>query len=202
MEVRIGRARQSERNRARVLAAARRVFLAEGYHGASVEKIAAAAGFSTGVVYSQFRGKGDLFLTLLEARIEKRARENAALAEGLAGEDALAALLERVDAETRRDARWGLLVLEFRVHASRDPELGRRYAAAHARTHAALAEVLGALYERAGETPPLPVAELTGVVLAFASGVQLEHAAGAPGGPLGPAVLERVLLSPRAELGA
>ena len=57
---------QGERNRALVLAAARRVFLERGYAGATLEAIADEAGFSKGVVYSQFAGKPDLFLALLE----------------------------------------------------------------------------------------------------------------------------------------
>src|SRR5215212_8197510 len=76
---RMTRAERTEHNRERVLAAAREVFLARGYHGATVEQIAEAAGFSTGVVYSQFGGKADLFLALLEARIEQRIRDNAAV---------------------------------------------------------------------------------------------------------------------------
>ena len=59
---RLTRAEQSERNRGLVLAAARRVFLARGYHGATLEQIADEAGFSKGVVYSQFESKADLFL--------------------------------------------------------------------------------------------------------------------------------------------
>ena len=63
-------------NRASVLAAARRVFLAKGYAGATLEAIAEEAGFSKGVVYSQFGGKADLFLALLDARIDERAAQN------------------------------------------------------------------------------------------------------------------------------
>ena len=86
-------AEQSERNRGLVLAAARRVFLARGYHGATLEQIADEAGFSKGVVYSQFESKADLFLGLLEARISERAAENVRLAESLPDGDLPPALL-------------------------------------------------------------------------------------------------------------
>ena len=56
-----------------------------GYAGATLEAIADDAGFSKGVVYAQFAGKPDLLLALLEARIQERAAENLAVAEGLAG---------------------------------------------------------------------------------------------------------------------
>src|ERR1700691_6279572 len=94
MSPRLTRTEQTERNRALLLAAAREVFLERGYHCASVDQIADQAGFSTGVVYSQFDGKADLFLTLLEARIEQRAAGNARAVETLAGEAGLARLLQ------------------------------------------------------------------------------------------------------------
>ena len=52
------------------------MFLARGYGKATVEAIAEDAGFSTGVVYSQFGSKAVLFLALLERRIDERAERN------------------------------------------------------------------------------------------------------------------------------
>src|SRR5271154_73794 len=153
MSPRLSRAEQSERNRVLLLAAARRVFLERGYHGASVDQIADAAGFSTGVVYSQFGGKADLFLALLAARISERAAGNARAGEGLggAGDGGIAALPGHAASVARAEPEWGLLVIEFRGHAARDPELGRRYAAAHQRTLAGMERAVTGLYQRAGE---------------------------------------------------
>ena len=65
-----GRARMSRSaRRAQLLAAAREVFGAHGYHAATLEEIAEEAGFSRGVVYSRFKTKADLFLAMLEERI-------------------------------------------------------------------------------------------------------------------------------------
>ena len=173
---RLSRAEQAERNRALVLAAARRVFLARGYHGATLEQIADEAGFSKGVVYSQFESKADLFLALLEARIEERAAENARLAESLPGGDLLA-LLDHLARGDQATPGWLLLVIEFRVHAARDAGLSRRYAAAHARTVEALAGVLAAVYARNGQVPAIPPRQLAELLLAFSAGATLEHAA-------------------------
>ena len=187
---RMTRAERTKRNRERVLAAAREVFLARGYHGATVEQIAEAAGFSTGVVYSQFGGKADLFLSLLEARIEQRIRDNAAVVASIDGRDGLVRLLEHTAQETFAEPEWGLLVLEFRVHAARDPELNARYARAHARTVSGLADVLA----RAGATGGLAPEELAEVIAAISSGSQLELAAerDAFTGPLLHKVIERL----------
>jgi AcrR family transcriptional regulator len=174
---RLTRPEQSERNRALVLEAARRVFLDRGYHGATVEEIADEAGFSRGVVYSQFGAKADLFLALLERRMAERAAQTAAQADGLSGDDGAVALMTGSADRDREDPGWGLLLIEFRVHAARDRELSARYAAAHQRTVERIAAVLGGIYQRAGQAPPFPAGQLAELMLALSSGGQLEHAA-------------------------
>jgi len=182
MSPRLTRVEQSQRNRDLVLAAARRMFLARGYHGASLEQIADEAGFSKGVVYSQFESKADLFLALLEQRIEERAEENARFVEELAASDGLGldqgllALAEHVSRRDRTDAEWGLLVIEFRVHAARNPELNHRYSEVHERTVAGVARVVARIYDRAGEALPLPAKELARMLLTVGAGARLEQA--------------------------
>lgn len=185
MSPRLTRPEQSQRNRGLVLAAARRAFLARGYHGASLEQIADEAGFSKGVVYSQFENKADLFLALLEQRIEERAAENARFVEALVAgggcsvDQGLRALAEHVTRREHADAEWGLLVIEFRVHAARNPDLSLRYASLHERTLAGVARVVATIYEQAGGPPPLPPADLARLLLTVSSGARLEHAANA-----------------------
>ena len=159
-----------------LLAAARRVFLKRGYHGASVDQIAEEAGFSTGVVYSQFEGKADLFLSLLESRIEERAAGNLRVAGSVGGNRGIERLLEHAASVDRAEPEWGLLVIEFRVHAARDPELGRRYAALHARTVAGMERAIALLDQGSGGPPLLPPAELARLVVAVGVGARLEHA--------------------------
>jgi AcrR family transcriptional regulator len=182
MNTRLTRVEQRRRNRDLVLAAARQMFLARGYHGASLEQIADEAGFSKGVVYSQFESKADLFLALLELRIEERAGDNARFVErlvtrdGLTLDEGLRALAEHVTERDRADAEWGLLVIEFRVHAARNPELNRRYEQVHERTVAGVAGVLARIYDRAGEALPLPARELARMMLTVGAGARLEQA--------------------------
>lgn len=189
------RIEQTERNRSRLLTAARRVFVARGYHASTLEQIAERAGFSKGVVYSQFDSKADLFLALLDERILLRARENTELIEGLAGEIGVAAFVDHATREARDDPSWTLLLLEFRVHASRDPELNARYATAHARAVDGVAFVFEALYERAGQQPPFPPREMAELVYAIGGGAVLEQAANpdALQGPLAADLLTRVM---------
>jgi len=174
---RLTRAEQAGRNRELVLDAARRVFLARGYAGATVEAIADEAGFSKGVVYSQFDGKADLLLTLLDERIAERAAQNARLVEAGTGWEALVALLHVQDRRLADDADWARLLIEFRVLAARDPELNARYAAAHRRTVDALADCVVAAYAKAGAQPPAAPRLLAEFMFAVTSGLTLERAA-------------------------
>ena len=182
MSPRLTRVEQSVRNRELVLAAARRVFLERGYHGASLEQIADEAGFSKGVVYSQFESKSDLFLALLERRIEERNVENARFVDGLVASDdlsldeGLGALVGHASERDRVDAEWGLLVIEFRVHAARNPDLNRRYGEMHERTVAGVADIVARIYDCAGEPLPLPAPELARVLLTVGAGARLEQA--------------------------
>jgi AcrR family transcriptional regulator len=186
---RLNRAEQNERNRTLVLDAARRIFLTRGYHAATLDEIADEAGFSRGVVQSRFGNKADLFLAMLEERIAERAAQNARLAGGLSGAQGMRVLREHAARRNRAELDWGLLLIEFRVHAARDPELSRRYAAAHARTRQALAGVITGVYERAGQRPPLPPEEMAQMILTVEAGVRLEQAADPEGaGP--PAAFE------------
>src|SRR5476651_1230221 len=73
--VRMTREQSRANTRERLLAAARIVFARSGFHGASVEEIASEAGFSTGALYSNFEGKEDLFLVLMEREIDEYSRE-------------------------------------------------------------------------------------------------------------------------------
>ncbi len=176
MTVRLRRAEQVERNRAAVLDAARRVFLDRGYGGATVDAIAEEAGFSKGVVYSQFGSKADMFMALLERRITRRMAQNERAAAGTSVAEAVRELIRLASQDAVSEPGWQQLLVEFRAHAARDPELNRRYADAHRRTVTQLARVLSRLHERAGTSPPVPPQSMAEFVLAMGAGISLEQA--------------------------
>jgi AcrR family transcriptional regulator len=175
--IRLTRPQQVERNRGLLLDAARTVFLERGYAGATLEAIADEAGFSKGVVYSQFAGKADLFLALLDRRIADRAAENARLVAEHSGVDALRALL-RVNAQRAAEAAdWGRLLIEFRVVAARDVALNARYAQLHARARSAFAQAVTAALAYDGLVPVYPPETFAQLIFALDTGATLEHAA-------------------------
>jgi Transcriptional regulator len=87
---RLTRAQTQERNRAKVLAAARDEFAERGYRGAKIDAIAERAGLTRGAVYSNFPGKRALYFAVL-ADIAERTPA-AATQPGGSAPEALAAL--------------------------------------------------------------------------------------------------------------
>jgi AcrR family transcriptional regulator len=75
------RALAKQQTRTKVLAAARKLFSEEGYEGATIRDIAAAAGMSTGAVFANFADKSDLFQEIMLADL---AELNEAMAEAAA----------------------------------------------------------------------------------------------------------------------
>jgi AcrR family transcriptional regulator len=63
------RALAKQQTRIKVLAAARRLFSEQGYEGATIRDIAAAAGMSTGAVFANFTDKSDLFRDIFVADV-------------------------------------------------------------------------------------------------------------------------------------
>ncbi len=119
---RMSRAERKEMTRELLLDSAIDVFAEKGYHGASLDDVAEAAGFTKGAVYSNFTRKSDLFRALLEreagraAAVRRRAIETAPLE-----------LLPDVAMELARqpgsDPELEVLLVEFWLAAARDPSL-------------------------------------------------------------------------------
>jgi AcrR family transcriptional regulator len=175
MGVRLTRSERSAAHRTALLEGARKVFLAQGYHGASVDAVAREAGFTIGAVYSQFGSKAELFLALLEQRVDQRIGQIRSVADG-AGVAAEAAAVARQWARVlRTDLDWTLLVIEFRVHAARDPVLAARFAEVHGRLLRAVVQVTTESLALPAPTPE--VEDLARLMLATAPGGALARAA-------------------------
>ncbi|HEY3843308.1 MAG TPA: helix-turn-helix domain-containing protein [Acidimicrobiales bacterium] len=121
--------RRRQQTRDYLLQAAAQVFAERGFHGASLDEVAAAAGYTKGAVYSNFKNKEDLFLALLEAGYS---RERVALRETLEASEIppearlgdFAALI-RSELDQAPD-NWGSLYLEFSLYAMRNPAVRER----------------------------------------------------------------------------
>jgi AcrR family transcriptional regulator len=167
---------KQEQTRARLLEAAAAVFARRGYHVATLEEVAADAGFTKGAVYSNFESKADLFLAVFEERMAERVRrlaERRELAEGDFPSRARA-LADNWMQSAAEDREGFLLELELAIQAARDPELSRRFAARGTATKQALESWIGAQQEEAGIRYELPVADLAVMMSALGLGLATE----------------------------
>jgi AcrR family transcriptional regulator len=176
-----GRPRRGERRlitRAQLLDAAERVFAREGLRGASVDTIALEAGYSTGALYSNFKGKEDLFLTLVEERIDPRLAKvyEALEAEFADGAPPLEAA-RRFVAMLRHERDAFLLLIDFWGQAVRDPKAAERFAERHTRLRAVITRLLdSAVADRQNEATLAPE-QLATILIALANGFAIERLA-------------------------
>jgi len=175
MPRRLSRAESKAKTRARILEAARAVFEREGYHGASLERIAATAGFTKGAVYSTFESKADVMLALLEGRAEWM---KADLAEMLAAaptvEAFVAAIARHNAARVAAERDWLAASNEFVIVVGRDEKLRPRYAALHEVALSALANSLSAWTRRRGNRLAISPRRAATAVIALHKGLVLE----------------------------
>ncbi len=164
--------------RTALLEAASRVFARRGYHAASVDEVAVEAGFSTGALYSNFDGKEDLFLALLQREIERHVQqiseavaERATLQErARGGADYWIEFLER-------EPELVLLFMEFWAFAVRNPGVRSRFAARYAEVRAALARIIEEGARDLGVELARPPEQLAIAVDALADGFALQKLA-------------------------
>lgn len=182
--MRLTRAESRARTRGELVDAARTVFLERGYHAASVDGVADAAGYSTGAVYSAFGSKAELFLAVFDARVAERARQMERIGSGAATVAEFGERLARQFSTMSKGERaWSLLVIEFWAHAARDRELRRRFAERHEALKAAIAGVLDEILRRTGERLALPTEQVATASAALVNGMTLERLANPDGVP-------------------
>jgi AcrR family transcriptional regulator len=172
MDGRLTREQSRANTRERLLAAARGVFARRGFHGASVEEIASEAGFSTGALYSNFDGKQDLFLVLMEREIDEHAREIA---------DAVrerASIGERARGGARqwmtmidREPELLLLFMEFWAYGVRDPDVRPKVAERFAQMRQVLTRLIADGVREFDLELALPAEQLAVAIDALADGI-------------------------------
>ena len=164
---------QSKANtRERLLGAARSVFASSGFHGASVEEIASRAGFSTGALYSNFDGKEDLFLVLMEREINEHARE---IAEAVQARESVA---ERAAGGARRwmtmierEPELLLLFTEFWAYGVRDAQVRPKVAARFAQVRELLTRLIADGVREFDLELQMPAEQLAVAIDALADGI-------------------------------
>jgi AcrR family transcriptional regulator len=171
------RAQRRQQTRARLLDAAGQVFARRGFHAATVDEVADAAGYTKGAVYSNFATKDELFLALLDQRVAAQLEQVEALYAIESSEELGAAMRGRTEQEFAEARDFGVLMVEFSLYAMRNPaareELARRYRELRGR----LAELIARRYARQQTSPPMPPEHLAALALATDAGLFLQYSA-------------------------
>lgn len=177
MQERLNRQERKTQTRERLIDAAAIVFAQRGFETATLDEVAAAAGYTKGAVYSNFASKTDLFIALIERRIEVQAAEHsrrfegqdlAAMARGLADES-------HEDPEAER--QWLLLAMEFWLHAMRDDRARVLMAEQYERARSFVsAELIERVYRTIGQEPPMPPRDIAIVIESVGIGLAIQAA--------------------------
>lgn len=156
--------------------AAARVFEADGIGGASIEAIAAAAGFTRGAFYSNFRSKDELIIAMLEDHVEQSIRRNMDILAQHDNLDDFIAALKTMD-RSRQDplGRSPLLHMEMILFVARAekrrPELAKRLRA----RRKLVADIIEATMKSSAKRDTLNPPWIASVVLALEDGFRLHR---------------------------
>jgi AcrR family transcriptional regulator len=152
------------------------VFAKRGYRAASVDEVAAQAGFSKGAVYWHFGSKEDLLHAVIDERTGARTQALLdRMVEGPPDEDMGAEVGRRYMDMLGEERDLVLLLHEYWSLAARDPKLRKRFARREATRRADLARALRIRQEHMG-TPDLemPSEESATAFLALANGLAMQ----------------------------
>ncbi|MBC9882080.1 TetR/AcrR family transcriptional regulator [Bradyrhizobium sp. INPA01-394B] len=156
--------------------AAARVFEQEGIAGASIEAIAAEAGYTRGAFYSNFASKDELIFAMLEDHVEQSIRRNMEILAQHRNLDDFIAALKTMD-RGRQDplTRSPLLHIEMILFVARAekrrPELAKRLRA----RRKLIADIVEATLKDSGNGERLNPPWMASVVLALEDGFRLHR---------------------------
>jgi AcrR family transcriptional regulator len=162
--------------REKLFDAAARVFEEQGIGGASIEAIAAAAGFSRGAFYSNFESKDELIIAMLEDHVEQSIKRNLDL---LAKHKNLADFIDALKTmdRSRQDplGRSPLLHMEMILFVARAekrrPELAKRLRA----RRKLVTDIVEITLKKSGKNPSLNPTWTAAIVLALEDGFRLHR---------------------------
>ncbi len=163
--------------RGALLDAAAEVFAERGFRDASVDEVARRAGFSKGALYWHFAGKDELFMALLEERVDRPMREMIELLESAPPEQDMGPEASRRFVELLESERELLLLQhEYWSQAVRDSKLRARYASRRAKLRAALGRALSTRLEHLGAPPGALAGEtMATVIMGLSAGLAQER---------------------------
>ena len=173
--VRLRRAEAKARTRAALLSAGELVFAAEGFHAATVEAIAEAAGFTRGAFYANFQDKADLLLTLLEEHSRADLARLGEQLEANQGDYGLGALVGWFEQTFTATTPLDVAMAEFAPVAVRDPGHSERIRRRMRDIRAQVTTIVQTECARAGFQIPIPAERFATMIIALVDGLAGLH---------------------------
>lgn len=165
------RAERQQQTRQKLIAVAREMFLRDGFAATSLDRVAVEAGFSKGAVYSNFSGKEQLGLAVLD---DLHAEQVGAAAEAMEGKHTLDETLDALVRWAREhlgQPKWTALEVEFASIARHNPYVAEQIAARHAAVRTAIEELVRKGVADLGVQPALPADQIATIVLSLSIGL-------------------------------
>lgn len=168
---RVTRAERQAQTRESLIAVARDMFLGDGYAATSLDKVALRAGFSKGAVYSNFSGKEELCMAVLDSIHEEQI------------EGVVTAFTQDTDLDGRIEAfaawareglgrpRWTALEVEFAAIARQSPYVATELVKRHREIVDATAQLIKQVTSEAGIELNIPAEQAATVLLSLGIGL-------------------------------
>ncbi|MPY96941.1 MAG: TetR family transcriptional regulator [Actinophytocola sp.] len=167
--------------RDRLLQAASTVFAERGFAGATMQQVAATAGFTTGALYSNFASKDDLFFELFDREVTGRiaaVREILGQADLTVINEATAIEAgQQLTAAMQQSREWQLLFTEFWLRAARDAQVRERWVENRRDYHQQLTELADEALAGWGADAAVSSRTLMFTMLALNNGLAIEELA-------------------------
>jgi AcrR family transcriptional regulator len=143
---------------------------------ASIDLIAAEAGYTKGAFYANFASKEDLFLAMLDERFaaELERLEVSMAGRGEPAEEARQAA-EDFLGYVNSDPQWPRLYQEFAAYAARNHAFREEFAARQRALRARMAEVFARWASAFDVEPPIPPVDVAAMTFFMADGFLLDR---------------------------
>ncbi|MEV4508461.1 TetR/AcrR family transcriptional regulator [Dactylosporangium sp. NPDC049525] len=174
--MRLTRAQQQDRTHAQLLAAGLAVFLRRGYLAATVEEIAADAGYTRGAVYKHFGGKEGLWQAIVDAHADAHLQGLRAALDQVGSRDELLRVLNPAGYVHDTATRWTAVSAEYLAAVAGRPEHAAALAATQHRLDETVAADLDRHCRRLGIRPAVSLPQLVVAWGALGGGLALLHA--------------------------
>jgi len=170
---RLARSESQQQTKERLVATAEKLFLRDGYNATSIDRVAEAAGFSKGAVYSNFANKDELCLAVLDAL---HAREVAAIADAFGKKRTMKGRLAAFEAWAEKmigDEGWTRLEMEFAIHARKHQKLMQELATRDRAVREGIAALVA--MQREGSASALPPESVALALLSLGIGLGFQR---------------------------